>query len=343
MAILVQHGFDALGAAAQIYGRLVSWSDPGSNTVSLRTDVRHASGQAIRIAESSSAARLRYGFGGAEAETVVHVAMKRGSTSGTGVHSILFWANDTDTNIFVRGRADNGAIEVVRGSTVLISIADCIRTSWDHFQLRCLVDDATGVFEVWRNGVMLDDFTGDTNNTTGAPTRLSLGSLFGTASSSSTVGGIWFDDLVVTDGAFLGDVQVAYYPVDSDETPNQWTRNGGANDHGRLSEVPADSDTTYLESDTGGFVTRHGITPALAGRTIHAVQPIASLRLTEAGTDTAIIRGISDTDEVEVAGITLSTVYREYAGPLMEVDPDTAAAWTDTALDLLELELEHES
>jgi hypothetical protein len=67
---------------------------------------------------------------------------------------------------------------------------------------------------------------------------------------------------------------------------------------------------------------------------------VASLRLTEAGTDSAIIRAFSDAEEEE-AQVALSTVYREYAGAIMDVDPDTAAAWTDGALDLLELELEH--
>ena len=341
MAIIVQHGFDALGSASQIFGRLVSWNDPGSDTISVRSDVRHASGQAIRVAETTSEARYRYAFaGGAAAETVVHVAMKRGSTSGTGVHSILFWANDAGTNIYIRGRADNGTIEVVRGSTVVLTVADCIRTNWDHFMFRCLVNDSTGIFEVWRNGSMLDDFSGDTNDTTGSPTRITLGSLFGTAGASSTTGGIWFDDLVVTDGALLGDVQVGYYPVDSDETPNEWTANAGSDDFDRLNQVPADGDTTYLESDTPGNSTRHGITPGLAGRTIYAVTAVASLRLTEAGTDGAIIRAYSDaaTEEDQVV---LSTAYREYAGPIMNTDPDTAAAWTDTALDLVELEIEH--
>jgi len=341
MAIIVQHGFDALGSASQIYGRLLSWSDPGGDTLSVRTDVRHASGRAIRVAESSSAARFRYAFAnGAEAETVAHVAMKRGTTSGTGSHAILFWANADGANIFVRGRADNGTVEVVRGTTVVLTVTDCVRTSWDHFMFRALVADSGGQFEVWRNGTLLGSFTGDTNFVTGSPDRFVLGSFFGTASTSSTSGGIWFDDLVVTDGAMLGDVQVGYYPVNSDETPNQWTRNGGANDHGRLSEVPADGDTTYLESDTPGNRTRHGVTPSLAGRTIYAVTPVASLRLTEAGTDSAIIRAFSDADEEE-AQVALSTVYREYAGVIMDVDPDTIAAWTDTALDLLELELEH--
>jgi hypothetical protein len=341
MAIIVQHGFDALGAASQIYGRLVSWSDPGGDTLSIRSDVRHASGRAIRVAESSSSARFRYAFaGGAQAETVVHVAMKRGTTTGTGVHSILFWASDAGTHLFVRGRADNGTIEVVRGSTVLVTVTDCIRTNWDHFMFRALVADSGGEVEVWRNGTLLGSFTGDTNEVTGTPTRITLGSLFGTASTSSTTGGLWFDDLVVTDGAMLGDVQVGYYPVNSDETPNEWTRNGGDNDHGRLSQVPTDGDTTYLESNTPGNRTRHGVTPGLTGRTIYAVTPVASLRLTEAGTDSAIVRAFSDAADEE-AQVALSTAYREYAGVIMDVDPDTTAAWTDGALDLLELELEH--
>lgn len=340
MAILDFHGFDALQSAAQIYGRLVSFSDPGGDVLSVRTDVRHASGQALRMAEPSTSARIRYGFGGAEAETVVHVAMKRGATTGTTFFSFLFWANDTDTNIFVRGRADNGAIEVVRGSTVVLSIADCIRTNWDHFMFRCLVDDSTGVFEVWRNGVLLDDFSGDTNNTTGAPTRITLGSLFGIAGTATTSGGIWYDDLVITDGTMLGDRQVGYYAVDSDASPNEWTPNAGSDDFDRLNQIPVDGDTTYLESDTGGNLTRHGITPALTGRTIDAVRAVASLRLTEAGTDSCIIRAYSDTTDIE-AEVALATAYREYAGPVMEVDPDTTVAWTDTGLDLVELELEH--
>ncbi|TVP61055.1 MAG: hypothetical protein EA351_00065 [Gemmatimonadales bacterium] len=132
--------------------------------------------------------------------------------------------------------------------------------------------------------------------------------------------------------------------MSSDETPNDFTRTDGTQDHyEHLDQAPHDGDDDYLRSDAFGTETAHKAAVSLAGRQVVAVQPVAMARLEEQGDDELEVEiGSGSESSGRVSMGPVNTVgYTLLRGPILSEDPDTSEPWTQAALSDATITLEH--
>lgn len=168
---------------------------------------------------------------------------------------------------------------------------------------------------------------------------------FAYVSSTSLFGGSVdtdFDDVYYRDVATLFGQPIKAEPLypNSDVGPNQFTRNTGASDWSAIDDATPDGETTYLESNTVGHKSRHGLTDlSTVPAAIYAAQAMTVARKTDAGLremrTNLVSAGTVANGVTQTLGVNYGLEFDSW-----EVDPDTAAAMNATGVNAFELELE---
>jgi hypothetical protein len=261
------------------------------------------------------------------------------AVTGTGYFMYLGSSDTSQCGLFLN--ADN-TVSFRRGTTTLgTSTATLADAAWNYVEMRVKIHATTGEYEVRLNGV---NILSDTNvNTDDATTESAnqIAIIGRPAISSSAVDRIIsIDDFYVgveTGFTFLGDVRVDTLMPTAEGNYSQFTPLSGTNNALMVDEATPDDDTTYVESSTVGQRDTYEMedlshTPA----SIFGVQSSVYARKVDSGARELITTVRSGTTDYDSATNVLATSYLYYT-ELHATDPDTAAAWTISGVNAVEV------
>lgn len=306
-------------------------------TAAARTGLNGArvisNGQAKRNVATNASAFLGFAFN-------MSVAMT------TGADICSFYDGSTEqvsiacdtTGHLIAIRGGNGLAS--SGTTLGTSTAAITFGSWHYIEVKVVISPTVGVVEVKVDGVVVLSLTGQN-------TRQTANSSFGQIAigcSANSGGTFFYDDLYYEDttGSFntnyLGDTAIKCVVPSGNGTLNQWTIAGSspAATHWQgVNEIPPDDGVTFESDGTLNDIDRFTF-PAVTGASVFAAVVNMRANLNVAGTRS--IRGAAlsgGTAGVSPTDLPLNTTFADYQG-ILEVDPNTSAAWTIAAVNAAE-------
>lgn len=258
----------------------------------------------------------------------------------------LYLNNGTQTLLGFAGV--NGSVQTITvngGVTTLgtTSIAPN-NANWTVIEIyfKC-VNASDGRLVVKYDGITVFDYTGNTNPSGyAAPSWVAFAT--GTAASAAAR----VDDLAVNDttgsvnNSWVGDGSIALILPNANGDSSQFVGSDGNSTDNYLlvDDNPANDATDYVSTTTSSQKDLYNLQsmPALlAGGEIKTVQPFFIGIRMDAGVASALKAGIkSGTTESWGDDKTLTTSYALYRGTIHEVDPNTGAAWTESAVNALQ-------
>jgi hypothetical protein len=207
--------------------------------------------------------------------------------------------------------------------------------SWNFIEAKLTIADSGGTFEVRVNESVWVTFTGDTKQSSTQSTAVRI-QIYGRGSDNA------IDDLYICDGTgstnnnYLGDVRVdTVRPIGAGNYA-ELSRQGSASNWDNVDDTIIDSDSSYNFSNTVGQrdTLDCGNLPSITG-SIFGVQLNIAARKDDAGSRTLrSLTRVSSTD-YEGASQNVGTDYRVYR-QILEQNPNTAAAWTESQINTAE-------
>jgi len=244
---------------------------------------------------------------------------------------------DSTSEQFTLRMTGAGELAVYRGTTLIAASSGAVGLSsnaWCFIELRVTLHGSAGAYEVRLNGVNVLSASGV--RTTGTANNFAQTVRFRGAFSSSAVDQTAFDDIYIADDTagevddFIGSHKVvAVYP-DGAGASTDLASSGGAN-YAAVDDNPHDGDTSYVQSavdqDEDLYAYQDVTLNDIKGVQINGVcretdaTPFSLRLLCQSGMtlDTGSDLAIGSTSYVTKSRI-------------LEEDPDTAAPWTDSAI-----------
>lgn len=193
---------------------------------------------------------------------------------------------------------------------------------------------STGVFNVYANGALILSNTG-ANTGASSIDNIAL-------QNPSGSDGVTVDDWYIASGATrLGECRVQTLMPSADTATKQWAASTGTNHAALVDEIPSNGDSDYIFDSTVGNKDLFDVADlADIPLTIHAVQPLIVARK-----DDATLREIrtnmkNGSTTTNGTTRTMGSGYKIWADPLQLVNPDTAAAWTVSNINAMQLGVE---
>lgn len=243
---------------------------------------------------------------------------------------------NTSTGVFTVGRVDGASFGKI--STVLgTSAAQTGLGNFNWLEFRALFGNGTaGALELWFNGVQIINVTGILTNRSGSATGYAeayLGSRNAndTGSGNSRYGDDWY---VAT--TRLGDCKVLTLSTTSDATPNVGTPStAGAHYLMENETVPNTTNYVSLDASSAGNKEMYGMTSISSTASILGVRAAAYAAKSDAAE--ALFTACLKSGSTEVTGNTVGAIIGGNARSLVlaELDPNTGAAWTQTAVNAI--------
>jgi len=255
---------------------------------------------------------------------------------------ILFTLTDSGGNIAVRVMSDDlGRILVYAGTT--LTLKKTIVTGWgasEWHQIRMHMKPSTSTLEIKLDGGNTVDCSGTTFG------NWYYIQLCGTVVANSD--DVWFDCFQVNDttGSVNNSwpdtprIPTGLHP-DADTAITDWTRSSGSNDFDMIKELAPDLDSTYVYSNVFNEASRFDFVDLAepANSVIIGVcLSIVGKRADDAKIVPVVSRGGSS---VELTAVTLNQDYMTPTEVIIELDPITAAAWTQTNLNATTFGIKH--
>jgi hypothetical protein len=287
-------------------------------------------------------------------EAIVGVAVKPTVWTGAAMSAIITFGSGTQwecglmllADLTVRpfvvasaawagpGSDTTNAWAVLLGSASSVALQVGV---WAYLEVRMKCDGSTGTCTVRLNGTEILALTGlDTLYTSATLSRVAVA-----AATTISAAAIDIDDLVVMDttgslnNVFLGDVTIsAIYPSAVGNSTG-WTPSAGSN-YDCCNEAVVNDDTDYVAATTLATKDLYAFTDAPAGADIKAVQLCIAARKGAEGPGqlTPVVRSASTDYDKTAQGIG-GTSY-SYLRTVVETDPATAAAWTESGFNAAE-------
>lgn len=334
MAVIFMDGLDHYADNAGVL-EAAKWSTLGTS-VDYGASVGRFGGGGIKITVDDQAASLTF-------PSVDEVYFGASVFISSGVHSAtddFLRFNEGGTLHIELQYVASGVLNILRGTSLVSNgTLPVPQNTWFRLEVRVKIDNSAGEVEVRANGTVISTFSGDTQNAgTGIMDSISL-------LSHDTVDTTW-DDIVVMDttgsknNGFLGDLKIETLYPDGDSAQIDFTPTGaGSTNADRVDEGDAghDGDTTYVESSTVGHVDRYSYGDLTTGGIldIYAVQTNSVVKKDDAGART--YRNVLKTGTTTSNGTTLSpTTDYQLFSDVVELDPDTAADWTESGVNGIE-------
>ena len=238
----------------------------------------------------------------------------------------------------------SGRWELITSTGTIVDTATGIISfdTWYLLELRIKIANAGGVLELKVDGQVVATFTGDTQP--GADTTLDT---LRWESDNVANSSVFFDDFAVndttggTDDNYPGDGKIftALTPNANGTTSQLTGSDGDSTDNYLLvDEIPHDTDTTYVESNTALQNDLYNLTSmaALLGGTIRRVYVDARVRETVADANQINLGVKSGGTTSWGTARTVTTTYARYVGDDLTTDPNTGLAWTESAVNAIE-------
>lgn len=330
MALRFIDGFEHYAIPSQVPLKYASYNDSGGS-IGITTMTGRRSGSTALLFRTSS------DFVGVTLDSqstwIVGFALYLVSTETT---ELMRFSDSDGTIQAALSIANDGTIRVYRGSvssgTLLATSSNSLPIlGWNFIEVKLTIADSGGLFEVRVNESVWVSFTGDTKQSSTLATALRI-QIWGRGSDNG------IDDLYICDSTgsanntYLGDVRVdTVRPIGAGNYA-EFSRQGSASNWDNLDDTTIDSDSTYNYSNTVGHrdTLDCGNLPSITG-SIFGVQLNMSARKDDAGSRTLrSLTRVSSTD-YEGSSQNVGTDYRVYR-QLLEQNPNTTAAWTETEI-----------
>ena len=238
-----------------------------------------------------------------------------------------------------------GSIVVKRGTTDLTELGLLIvQDVWYYIELKGTMHDTTGSWELRLNGVSIGS---DTNVDTQAGGTGVIDNMIlrgGSASTSRTIYDDWYfaDTSGSDNNDFLGVIKVKSMHPDTDGDLEDWTTSTGTDSTALIDELsPADDDTTYIESSTTADTTLANYASVPSGTaSIKGIVISTHARTTDA-TNFDLINTVKQggTEYPQSAQTISNQTYAHYDN-IIENDPNTTTAWTESGLNSVQTGVE---
>jgi hypothetical protein len=236
------------------------------------------------------------------------------------------------------------SIRVYRGTTEIASGGALPTSGWKCLEARFVIHPTTGVVQVWLDGVLVINFTGNTRSSSANQiTALAVGlrKIINGATGGAVTDYMQFDDLAVNDttgarnAGQIGQGGIVALRPTADTADADFTPSSGSDHYALVDETQADGDTTYLSAVNSGdrdiFELANPATGAVDALMAVCVTRVAS----GAGRGLAPTLRSGATTAVGSVGYATNTYTAQTQ--LWESDPNTSAAWTATALNSLQI------
>lgn len=355
MALLWCDGFDHYGSVANMTEG--AWAQIGAS-VQLSTVNPRTGTHCIRLDAGVSAGNgtVRRVFGAAKTTVGIGAAFHFSSlptgNDGTNLFQFRDTANAEQLTIGLQStgiisvwqrRPSGGVLLGTSGSPVITANA------YNHIEAVVFFSNTVGTVEVRVNGVTVISISGaDTVFTANVEaSQVAIGgNIAGEALNNPRMD---IDDVFCYDNSgsynnsFIGDRRVLTLFPDADTIQADWTVVGSATGYGALNEVPPNGDTSYITAPAPGSpapTSEFGIQNLPAGiSAVNAVVVVGMARKTEAGVADTRWSVISGASESAGADRQMTEIYT-YRQDVFETDPATAAPFTASAVDALQIKVE---
>jgi hypothetical protein len=326
--LVFRDGFDTYnGISSAATGFPSKWTGAMQSFVTGRFGV----GQAARASSGFTHAPASPPFA-AQSSFTVECGIKF-VNDGTGQMLQLRNGNTVHLNLKINA---NGSIDVQRNGTTLGSTAAAafVFDTWYSFQWEVVISDTVGRATIYLDGVQKVNLTNqDTAN--GSPASVDNIRI----ASGSNNASIEVDDLIITDSAtrLSNPIRAStLYPTSDGGTLNLVPSTGTS--HFALVDEALASATDYLSGSTVGDLDLLGLgNLAASPLAIQEVNVIGYASKTDA-TNRSIALGVkSGATTSDGSNFALSSSGGRFERPLA-VDPNTGSAWTEAAVNALELQ-----
>lgn len=251
-------------------------------------------------------------------------------SSGYGVHITFGLSDGNYLRLWFNGSFCYGDINGNSIGTPLIAFGS---NTWRHLQVHIQVSDI-GLFECKIDGCSNFSYSGDTKPGVGT----TVTSITFSQPDYRMGGNFSLDDMVIGTNDWPGDLRVYGLQPSADTATAQWTPSTGATNFGCVDERPP-SDTDYISTTLTGQRTILDLTDFdTTSKTPIALNLHSRLWKSNAANDTIkfglISNGVETTVVQEVT--TNPTSYKTF----YPLDPNGNIAWSDGALDALQIVVE---
>lgn len=330
MALRFIDGFEHYSIPSQIPLKYTSYNDSGGSSGITTMTGRRSGSTALLFRTSADFIGLTFdpqstwymGFGLYMLSTETAELLRFSDEAGT-IQGAVSIGNDGTIRVY-RGSVSSGTLLATSSNALPI-------LTWNFIEVKYTIADSGGNWEVRINESTWINFTGDTKQSTSLSTAVRL-QVWGRSSDNA------IDDLYVCDSVgsinntFLGDVRVDTVRPIGVGNYSEFSKQGSASNWDNLDDTTLDSDSTYNYSNTVGHrdTLDCGNLPAITG-TIFGVQVNMAARKDDAGGRT--LRSLTRLSSTDYEGDSqnVSTDYRVYR-QIIEQNPNTTAAWTETEI-----------
>jgi hypothetical protein len=334
MALRFIDGFDHYSIPSQIPLKYTSYNDSGGSTGITTMTGRRSGSTALLFRTSSDFIGLTFD---PQSTWIVGFGLYMLSTETT---ELLRFTDEAGTIQGALSIGNDGTIRVYRNSvtsgTLLATSSNALPIlTWNYIEVKYTIADSGGNWEVRVNESAWINFTGDTKQSTTLSTAVRI-QIWGRGSDNA------IDDLYVCDSTgsnnntFLGDVRVDTVRPIGAGNYSEFSKQGSASNWDNLDDTTIDSDSTYNYSNTVGQrdTLDCGNLPAITG-SIFGVQVNMAARKDDAGGRT--LRSLTRVSSTDYEGTSqnVGTDYRVYR-QIMEQNPNTTAAWTESEINTAE-------
>jgi len=211
---------------------------------------------------------------------------------------------------------------------------------WSYLEVQMKCDGSTGTCVIRINGTEVKNLTGlDTLYTSATLTRFALGC------RASTEVQLDFDDLIVLDlngslnNGLTGDMTVSLLLPTGDGNSTTWDDSTGGSppeNWPNVDETSPNDDTDYNSTSTLNAKDLYTFEDAPAGSDIRAVQVLASVRKGAEGPGQVKLVTRSASTDYDGAAQGIGGTAYSYVRQVLETDPATAAAWSESGFNAAE-------
>jgi len=237
----------------------------------------------------------------------------------------------------------DGTLQVLQGLSTAVTDGLSINTinadTWYFIEMKVTIANSIGagtcVVKVngttWITVATSQDLQATANATFNT---IRLGKLTGNSATSFR-----FTDFYLTDDTtFLGDSTIDTLFVTGDGTTQNFSTTGSPHWQ-QVDDVTSDDDSTYVSSSVVNDIELFALgNLAVTPDTIHAFSPWNLVRKTDGGAKQSAGAVRSGTTNYVQATYDVTDTYK-YDMPILATDPDTAAAWTTSGVNAVEIGL----
>jgi hypothetical protein len=243
----------------------------------------------------------------------------------------LYLEGDAGATTHIQLRHQDTKWKLYRGSNVIAESDPgyVLTSTWRYIELRAYMHDSSGEGQVWVDGDLVIDFTGDTKE---GGTNAYFDTLRFAHSAGATAndsGDDDIDDLYITTSTTgrLGDSVVLSSGPDGDGNYSEFDPQGAGSNYVEVDEVTYDDDTTYVSSASSGVIDSYTFTDIpTTDLDVQAVMLDGRARYAGASGSAKLLARVGGSDYFG-SDHTLASGYATWV-EVWEDNPDTASPWT---------------